>query len=685
MVAPPGAVPDFTIALNPGTVSGLAGGSTNPTAVSVSGLNGFAGNVIVSVSGLPPGATTSPAQPLALAAGSSQAVTISIPGNTAAGNIALTVTGTSGQLAHSAALVLSVGPTSGPDFSIAVNPATVTVSPGGASNPANISIQGSNGFSGNVSVSVSGLPAGATTAPAQPLSIAAGAAQALTISVPASTMTGSYSLTLTGTSGQLVHTAALVLNVSSSSPGSDQFIVAGHTNSANFPTTPGAWAPNALGGNDGTISSLQLSGGVVSSTFSTYFGGSGGEEIRDVFVDSQGNIYITGQTNSTNFPTTAGVFQRTCNSCSPTSSDGFVAVLSPTGQLLRATFFGGSGDDEGYNIFVDSGGVIYVGGRTSSVDYPVTGAQIPQRIYGGGTYDMHVTKFSADLSTILWATYLGGLNEDTGRGRLAVDSSGNVYMGGETRSNNFPGAVGQLQGGRDGVLVKLSPNGSLLYTRLIGGNEPANGPEGITGDLLVKSNGETYVCGFSSASDVPNVIRPFGGGQSDALIARLDPNGQILAITYLGGNGLEECEGLALDAGGNLVVATLTGSSAGFPTTPGAFQAGPQGGNDYGITKFSANLSTIVFSTFVGGSGNEDADTVRVGLDPNGNIYFAGHTTSSGLPWITTNAAQPTFGGGSHDMVLIVLSADGRQMLYASYLGGSGLEFARSLRYRRNP
>jgi len=681
--APPGATPDFTISVNPGTISGSAGGNSGATSITITGLNGFTGNVIVSIGGLNilPGATTTPPQPFAIAAGASQSLTIGIPAAAAQGNVALTLTGTAGLRSHSVALVLSVGPTPGPDFSIAANPSTVAATPGGSSAPANISIAGSNGFAGNVSVNLTGLPAGATTSPAQPFSIAAGATQAVTINVPVTTAPGSVGLSVTGTSGQLAHSTSLVLNVGSVAAGSDQIVVVGQTNSTNFPTTPGAHSRTLSGSGDGVIASVRLASGVASTTFSTYFGGNAGEEIRDTFVDAQGNIYITGQTSSTNFPTTPGAVQRTF---AGGLADAFVTKFSPSGQLLASTYIGGNGHDEGYNIFVDSAGAVYVGGRTSSADYPVTGGQIPQRVYGGGTYDMHVTRLSADLSTIVWATFLGGNGEDTGRGRLALDGSGNIYMSGETRSNNFPGAAGQLSGLRDGVLVKLSPNGALLYTRLIGGNE-GNSPEGLSGSLLVKSSGESYVCGFSSATDVPGVIRPFGGGAADALIARLDSGGQILAITYLGGNGIEECQGLALDSSGDLLVATLTSSSMGFPTTAGAFQTNPQGGTDYAFTKFSPDLSQIRFSTRAGGSGNEDADTLRLELDSAGNLYFAGHTTSSGLSWITANAVQSNFAGGSHDFVVFVLSADGRQMLYATYWGGNGIDIVRSMRYRRNP
>jgi hypothetical protein len=288
-----------------------------------------------------------------------------------------------------------------------------------------------------------------------------------------------------------------------------------------------------------------------------------------------------------------------------------------------------------------------------------------------------------DLSSIIWATYLGGSNEDTGRGRLGVDNAGNVYISGETRSNNFPGAAGQLIGGRDGVVVKLSSDGALLYTRLIGGNETLE--EGMTGGLVVKGNGEVYVCGFTTAADIPNSIRQFGGGGSDALLVHLDPSGQILAFTYYGGNGFDECEGLALDSAGNVVLFILTSSTAGLPITPGAFQSSAQGGTDYNVVKFSPNLSQVIFSTYIGGTANEDADTLRLELDPSNNIIFAGYTTSTALPWITPNAVQPTFGGGSHDLLFIVLSADGRQIFYASYFGGNGQEFARSVRYRRNP
>ncbi len=581
------------------------------------------------------------------------------------------------------------GPGPGPneDFSIAVTPGSVTASPGGTSTPATISITGINGFNGVVIISLTGLPAGATTSPAQPFTLTTGASQQLTISVPSSALSGNTALTATGTSGVVNHSAPLVLTVSGAPPpGSDQLVVVGHTDSNNFPTTPGAPATGFLGGSgDGTVSSIRLSGGASNTTFSTYFGGNAGEQVRDAFVDAQGNIYITGHTASANIPAllpaaaTAGVHRAACNACSSSAPDAFVAKLAPDGQVLRFTYLGGTGHDEGYNLFVDSAGSIYVGGRTSSVDFPVTGAQIAQRNYAGGAYDFHVTKFSADLSTIVWATFLGGSGEDTGRGRLAVDNSGNVYIGGETRSTNFLGAPG-LNGVSDAIVVKLNPNGGLVYSVRVGGGNVSI-PEGAPGGLVITAAGEAYACGLTTASDFPVTTARGFSGSTEGFVIRLSSAGQVLAATYLGGSGEDQCEGLALDPSGNVIVLSTT-TSTNFPTTAGVVRTTLAGIRDFAVTRLSPDLASILASTYVGSSGEETGDTLRAILDANGNIVFAGLTDSSAFP-VTVNAVQPVFRGG-RDMVLVVLAADFQQILYATYLGGSGQEVVRSAGYHRN-
>jgi hypothetical protein len=581
------------------------------------------------------------------------------------------------------------GPGPGPnqDFSITVTPGAVTASPGGSSTPTTITITGMNGFNGVVIISITGLPAGASTSPSLPFTLVTGAGQQLTIGVPANALAGNLALTVTGTSGAVNHSASLVLTISGTAPpGSDQFVVVGHSDSTNFPTTPGALAAGFLGGSgDGTVSSIRLSGGASNATFSTYFGGNAGEQIRDAFVDAQGNIYITGHTASPNISSllpgsaTAGVHRTACNACSSAAPDAFVAKFAPNGQVLRFTYFGGTGHDEGYSIFVDSAGAIYVGGRTASPDFPVTGAQIPQRNYAGGTYDFHVTKFTADLSTIVWATFVGGSDEDTGRGRLAVDNSGNVYISGETRSTNFLGAPG-LNGVSDGVVVKLNPNGGLVYSVRVGGNNAAI-PEGAPGGLVVTGAGEAYTCGLTTANDLPVTTARTFSGPTEGFAVRLSATGQVLALTYLGGNGEDQCDGLSLDASGNVILLSTTNSTT-FPITAGVLRTAFAGVRDFAVTRLSPNLATILTSTYVGSSGEETGDTLRAEMDVNGNIVFTGLTNSSVFP-VTPNAAQGVFRGG-RDMVLVVLSADFRQILYATYLGGNGQDTARSVRYHRN-
>jgi hypothetical protein len=201
---------DFGIALSPATVTAIAGGSQSTFAVSTTGQNGFADAVMVTLSGLPAGATASPASPFSVPAGASQTVTLSIPSTVSAGNFTLTASGTSAALTHSATLALTVDP--GGDFSIATAPPTLTVTAGGSTSFA-LSITGQNGFVNAVMVTLSGLPAGVTASPASPFSVPAGGSQTVTLSIPATVSAGNFTLTASGTSAALTHSASLTLTV----------------------------------------------------------------------------------------------------------------------------------------------------------------------------------------------------------------------------------------------------------------------------------------------------------------------------------------------------------------------------------------------------------------------------------------------------------------------------------------
>lgn len=199
---------DFNLSVSPAVVTADAGSSGTTFTVSTTGKNGFTDPVTIAISGLPAGATTSPASPFSMPASTTQAVTLSVPVST--GSFPLTVTGKAGSLTHSASLTLTINPA--PDFSISVSPSPITAAAGGSAN-FSVSSSGKNGFTGSVTIAISGLPAGATTYPASPFSVVAGSSQSVSLSIPSSTSAGNYSVVVNGTSGALAHSAALALSV----------------------------------------------------------------------------------------------------------------------------------------------------------------------------------------------------------------------------------------------------------------------------------------------------------------------------------------------------------------------------------------------------------------------------------------------------------------------------------------
>lgn len=473
--------------------------------------------------------------------------------------------------------------------------------------------------------------------------------------------------------------------------GSEFAVIVGQTTSTNFPTTAGAAQSSYRGNTDGTVTLIRLSPPQV--VFSTYFGGSQFDQIRDAYIDGQGNVYITGRTESTDLPTTAGALQRNFGGA---PQDGFIAKFSPSGALLFCTYLGGSSQDNGYSIFVDNSGFIYVSGRTSSTNFPVTAGAF-QTTYGGGTSgapffggDMFVAKLSADASSLVWSTYIGGAGDDVMRGRITVDSAGNVYGEGRTESQNFPlmnAVQTSLKGTNDPALLKLSADGSrLIFSTYFGGFETTG--ENAQGGVTISPSGDAYFCGFTtSTSGFPVTAGAYQTtlvGTQSTFVARLSATGSLVASTLLGGSSSTECQGIEVDAAGNPVVLSATNSSN-YPTTPGSFQTVFQGTVDLAVTKFAPNLSAasgLTFSTFVGGPADDSGDTLRVQLDSNNNIYFAGSTASSSFP-VSAGAIQSAYGGGPHDLLFVKLSPDGSQILYATFIGGSGEDYARSIRYRK--
>jgi hypothetical protein len=421
-------------------------------------------------------------------------------------------------------------------------------------------------------------------------------------------------------------------------------------------------------------------------------GGINEDTIRDVVTDSAGNIYVTGGTASGDFPTTAGVYDRSQNG----SMDVFVAKISPAGTLLWSTFIGGPNYDRAYGIEIDPTGNLIVSGRAGR-NFPVTAGAFQttfQGYYTGSLYgeqNAFVFKLSADGATLMWSSYEGPfeMNRD-----IAVDSNGDIYgvanynpaEGGSINSSWFASAFQQTPGGdKDGVVVKIKSDGSqVLWATFIGGS----GFDSGTPSIRVDSSNNPYVLLYTNSSDIPTTAgaydRTYNGG-GDLYLAKLTNTGSSLIFaTYFGGSGSEfsETHGLVLDSAGNAYIAATTKSSN-MPTTSGAFDttyngsggAGTNYPGDAFIARISANGASLLASTFVGGSDGEGLEGVA--LDSAGNIYISGATYSSNFP--STSGALQTTNRGSGDLFVAKLSGNLQQLLYSSLAGGNGTDYGRSL------
>lgn len=424
-------------------------------------------------------------------------------------------------------------------------------------------------------------------------------------------------------------------------------------------------------------------------TYATYLGGAGSDVANGVAVDASGNAYVTGTTGSISFPTTSAYQDANAG-----GGDVFVAKLNPAGTgLVYSTFLGGTGTDIATGIAIDSSGNAYIAGDTSSTNFPTTSNAF-QSTYGGNG-DAFFTKLGATGSTLLYSSYLGGSGQDFGQA-IAVDSSGNAYLTGSTQSSDFPTAS-PLQIGNDNCttinttissvqicssdvfVAKINPSGSglasLVYSTYLGGSSADFGQA-----IAVDGSGNAYVAGYTYSKDFPtqNALYSGNAGGVDAFLTEVNAAGSALIFsTYLGGNGQDRAFGLALDAVGALYLTGDTQSND-FPTTANAFQPGNAGQGDAFVCKFTPGASQLLYSTFLGGT-NVDQGTA-ITLDSSGNAYVTGSTASSDFP--TADPLQKILGisgagscgtGTCTDAFVAELRPSG-QLVYSTYLGGSGAD-----------
>jgi hypothetical protein len=358
--------------------------------------------------------------------------------------------------------------------------------------------------------------------------------------------------------------------------------------------------------------------------YSTYLGGSGEDVGASIAADSNGNAYVTGLTESANFPKT--------NPAQPAfggAIDAFVAKLNPAGTaVVYSTYLGGSGEDQALAIAVDTAGAAYVTGQTCSTDFPTRNGVQPA---SGGFCDAFVTKLDP-AGSLRYSTYLGGSEQEPGIG-IAVDTTGNAYVTGWTDSPNFPtknplqSALADFSG--DAFVTKLDATGSaLVFSTYLGGRQQFD--QGL--DIAVDASGNVHVVGETRSDDFPTMrpLQPPKG--SDAFVTKLNAAGSaFIYSTHLGGSLSDEARGVAVDSFGVAYVTGITDSND-FPTV-NPFQSALGGDYDAFVVRIPPGGSSLLYSTYLGGSGSEnDEFGGDIAVDPVGIAYVTGTTRSLDFP-----------------------------------------------------
>jgi hypothetical protein len=352
-------------------------------------------------------------------------------------------------------------------------------------------------------------------------------------------------------------------------------------------------------------------------------------------------------------------------------------VLDPS--LAWSTLLGGVLDDIAYAVAVDSTGASYVTGYTATAGFTGVGLLSLDSSYNGGSSDVFVTKLNAAGTAVVYSTYLGGSGLDTALG-IAVDAANAVYVTGYTQSPTFTGVTARsirpTSSGQDGYLTKLANTGrAIVYSTFLGGtgyDEPRA--------VAVDATGAAYVTGGTTSKTWTGVtataIQPTNKGVFNAFLTKVNPAGTATVYsTFLGGTANDNAASVAVDATG---AAYLTGgsNSSTFPgvgsTSAQSFNAG--GLEDGFVTKVNPAGNAVVFSTFLGGTGTDEP--IRLVIDGTGAIYLTGAADSTTFPGIGVASAQSTNGGGYTDVFVSKLRADGRAVLWSTFLGGPGSDLA---------
>lgn len=418
--------------------------------------------------------------------------------------------------------------------------------------------------------------------------------------------------------------------------------------------------PGASGGLTGTANVFvtKIAAGGSSLVYSTYIGGTGslGDSGNAIAVDNSGNAFVAGGTSSSDFPHTSGVFQTTLNG----ASNAFALKLNSSGAIVYSTYLGGSGTDTalGIALATDGSGDVFTVGKTTSSDFPVATPVQSGGYPSGSTSAGFITKINAaGTAPLLYSSYLGGSSDGDLASGIAIDSSDNAYVTGQTFSTSFPTTTGVYQahcnscsnGNSNAFITVVNPAGTgYVYSTYLGGSTLDAG-DGIA----VDSTGAAYVTGTTTSTSFPTTPGAYQtkyGGSTDAFVAKLSSTGAaLLYSTFLGGSGFDNGAGIVLDASGNAYITGQT-ASANFPTA-NPTQATPGGGNDAFVAELNPAAATsqqLIFSTYLGGSADEDngGNYGAITVSSTGaNIYVTGNTASTNFP---AQAPYPYPGGDAN-------------------------------------
>lgn len=451
--------------------------------------------------------------------------------------------------------------------------------------------------------------------------------------------------------------------------------VAGYTlsSTADFPTTDGAYDRTYHGGYDLFVS--RFSSDLKTLEASTYLGGAGADYLYSMVLDSAGYVYLAGATSSNDFPIISGAFQGTYLGG---EYDAFVAKLSSDlSSLLASTFLGGSGNDYAASLILDSSYNIYLTGTTSSADFPITPGAYSQ-VYKGG-YDVFVAGLSNSLNSLLASTYIGGGDYDIGSALVLGDA---YLIPGSIRTSVY--SPNRTAVGNGKISSERKSSGKLAGRRQIEVNEEGeNSTFSRRGELYQPSVGNgygytIYVAGRTKSSDFGVTAgaydQTFNGGY-DGFIFQISPDlSQLYISTYLGGSGDDHIYALARDHQSKILVAGYTASTD-YPVSAEAYSSTLKGGLDIFVSKLSASLDYLLFSSYFGGTSDDYCRSIKA--DSYDNVYLTGWTQSTDFP--TTSGAFSTSHKGGSEAIVCKISSNLQVLLASTYLGGAANDLGYAL------